>query len=169
MVSGLRDSARRAGDTEDAVDWNDVVQGALLFCSPRLKLEGVTLTTSLAAGLPWLRCNRVRIRQAVRNLLLSACTAVEGRRGPHVSVSTGAQGDGEGVFVEVKDNGDPLPPDAASTLFVPMAASRTCGLALPAARAIAEAHGGRIEIAEVGGDTSLRLLLPLSRNDGHSM
>ena len=79
MVSELRDSARRPGETEDAVDWNHVVQSALLLCSPRLKLEGITQTTSLATGLPWLRCNRVRIQQAVRNLMLTRYTPHSGQ------------------------------------------------------------------------------------------
>jgi len=168
MVSELRNSSSLPGETEDTVDLNHVVESALLLCSPRLKLEGISLTTSLAGGLPWLRCNRARIQQAVRNMVLSAGAAVEGRQNPRVTVTTGSLGDTDGVFVEVRDNGEPPPPESVSTLLVPMAALRTCGLALPAARAIAEAHGGGIEIAAAGEETSLRLLLPLYRNAGHT-
>jgi C4-dicarboxylate-specific signal transduction histidine kinase len=167
LVSELRNFSPRPGEAEEGVDLNSLVESALLLCAPRLKLEGISVATGLAADLPWLRCNRARVHQAVRNLVLSAGAAVEGCRDARVAITTGSTDGGNALLVEVRDNGAPVQPQSADALFAPFAAPRSCGLALPAARAIAEAHGGRIEIAAVGEETSLRLRLPLSGNARH--
>lgn len=109
----------------------------------------------------------LRLRQVVGNLLTNARahTPPDAR----VTVSTVARGD-EGVL-EVADSGPGLPPEHAARVFERFfradpsraRASGGSGLGLSIVAAIAEAHGGRAEVAETpGGGATFRIALPLA-------
>jgi signal transduction histidine kinase len=98
----------------------------------------------------------VRLRQAVANLVANGL-----RHGRHVTVS--ARENGEEVDIAVSDDGpgiDPVVPDP----FAPgVSGAGSSGLGLYVSRAIAEAHGGRLEIVSSPGEGAVfRLALPLA-------
>jgi signal transduction histidine kinase len=147
LLSDVRTFSQSSETPAEPSDLNRLVMGILTLISHRLKLENVALETSLADGLPWIRCKPSQIQQLVLSLVLSSVGAVRNRQGAAVSVTTGVLGDGEAVFAEVRSNGD---------------GGAGAGLALDVAQLIAQAHGGHIEVeSRPGSWTAARLILPV--------
>ena len=77
---------------------------------------------------------------------------------------------GPGVEVEIADSGDGIDPDARERIFEPFfhgpttgaGANGSAGLGLAVSRAIVEAHGGRIWLAEATAGARVRFSLPVA-------
>jgi signal transduction histidine kinase len=104
----------------------------------------------------------LRLRQALGNLVDNALRHGAG----DVVLRARRSEDDRGVELEVSDQGPGLGPELAGRAFERFArgdAARTrggTGLGLAIVRAIAEAHGGRAEIAGDGHGATVRLWLP---------
>lgn len=94
----------------------------------------------------------------------------EKKQGGTLSVALAAQAAGEGGSgswaIFVRDEGEGISPEVMARLFTPFFTTKPhrggSGLGLAASRAIAEAHGGRIEVETVlGSGTTFTLYLPL--------
>jgi signal transduction histidine kinase len=115
-----------------------------------------------------LRADPDALDRMVKNLLSNAVKYSP--RGGRVAVSAGAAADQPGmVEVAVEDDGIGIPPDQLPRIFdkyvrVPhpeTASTRGLGLGLCLVKALAEAHGGRVEVDSLPGKGSrFRLLLP---------
>jgi signal transduction histidine kinase len=112
-----------------------------------------------------------RVTQILRNLIRNAVTHTE--PGDHVSVT--ATANGELLAIEVSDTGPGIPPDELEQVFERFhrldngrsRASGGSGLGLAIARAIAEAHGGRLYAEAVpGSGATFHLELPGYRPPG---
>jgi two-component system OmpR family sensor kinase len=105
-----------------------------------------------------------RIAQVLRNLARNAVTHTS--PGGHVEIRAGAEGDQ--LRIEVIDDGPGIPPEEAAHLFERFYRSAETrsrdrdgsGLGLAIARAIVEAHGGRIW-ADTGQTPGARLVVEL--------
>jgi signal transduction histidine kinase len=107
----------------------------------------------------------------VKNLMSNAVKYSP--RGGRVALSAGPAPDDPGmVELAVEDDGIGIPPDELPRIFnryvrVPhpeTAASRGLGLGLTLVKALAEAHGGRVEVDSLPGKGSrFRLLLPAAK------
>ncbi|ODT79518.1 MAG: hypothetical protein ABS76_19740 [Pelagibacterium sp. SCN 64-44] len=110
-----------------------------------------------------------QIARLLVNLLKNAREALEaagkGEQESRISVLAEA-GKAEAV-ISVIDNGPGLPPRARQNLFVAFEGSVRSGgtgLGLAIAREIAEAHGGRLELAEAVEGTRFDIILPLQQS-----
>lgn len=101
-----------------------------------------------AFGPPAFRGDRVRLAQAVGNLLANAIEHGDGRISVRVSEAAGA------VRLEVGDEGPGL--------ALPLEALRRRGHGLRVAAAVAEAHGGRLAATPAARGAVLVLELPLA-------
>jgi signal transduction histidine kinase len=117
------------------------------------------------AGLPSVLADLERVRQVLGNLVGNALKFVP----PGGRVTLSAVREGEVVRCAVVDDGPGMPADAVAHVFDPFwqaAATRRlgCGLGLKIAKAIVEAHGGRIwaESREGCGST-FSFTLPVAR------
>jgi signal transduction histidine kinase len=134
--------------------------------------SGITLSGSVAFGLPPVRVDRERIAHVFDNLVGNAL-AHTNRGG---SVRLAAELDGEVVRFTVADTGEGIPREHLHRLFekfyrVPGSRARPgggAGLGLAIAREIVVAHGGQVEVAsEVGKRTTFTFTLPTgSAGDG---
>ena len=100
-----------------------------------------------------------RLAQAISNLVRNAITHGEGE------VRVRLQDSGEGVEVHVHNRGEPIPADRLPFIFQPFERGsnegRGLGLGLYIVRAIASAHGGRVEATSCAAEgTTFRLCLP---------
>lgn len=91
------------------------------------------------------------IGQLLLNLLLNAGEATDGHGRVDVVVRRGEPG----AILEVHDDGPGVPEDARERIFEPFATTKAhgSGLGLVSVRAVAERHGGTVEVAksEIGG------------------
>ena len=108
--------------------------------------------------------NRMRFRQVVRNMLTNA-----GRYGgSEVRVVYGSNG--TTGFVEVRDDGAPVPPDQREKMFEAYerlhdrpGVTDSVGLGLPVSRSLARAMGGDLEYDHDGQESIFRLSLPVAK------
>ncbi|HET8732477.1 MAG TPA: PAS domain S-box protein [Anaeromyxobacteraceae bacterium] len=105
-----------------------------------------------------------QLAQVLVNLVTNA--ALSGARGREVSVvvASGSSGTG-GAFVEVRDDGQGIPPHVLPHVFEPFFTTRRneggTGLGLAISHAIASAHGGTLTVTtRVGVGTTFRMELP---------
>jgi len=128
---------------------------------------GVELT--LAPGEPvQVLADGNRMRQAVANLVDNAVKYTP--RGGRVSVETGIDPIAREATIRVHDNGRGIPAEAISRIWERLyrvdssRAERGLGLGLSLVKAIAVAHGGRVDVQSTPGQgSSFVLSLPLDR------
>lgn len=166
LVANLLDMTRLdAGAVEPRREWVPLVEvlgGALTRLDPRL--AGRRVVTALPDDLPLVSLDPVLVEQLFVNLLENAAKYTPAGS----TVEIGARREGDTLCVEVADRGPGIPPGDEERIFERFhrgahAGVRGVGLGLPIARAIAQAHGGRLVAANRAGDGAVfRLTLPMS-------
>ncbi len=140
-------------------DLNQLIEESLAVMEPRAAARKVRLESDLAPDLPPVPLDRVRLQQALMNLLSNAVEAAP--EGGWVRVLS--RRNHGGLEVEVRDNGPGIPPDQRQEVLQPFKTTKRegTGLGLPIVRRVAEAHGGRLDIGEHSqGGARLTLVLP---------
>lgn len=165
MVSNLLEMTRLdSGAVSPKREWvpaDELVGGALeRLARP---LAGRPVTARLEPGLPLLSVDPVLVEQLLVNLLENAAKYTPA--GSEIELRCAREG--QGVLLEVADRGPGIPEGDEERVFERFQRGvhpgvRGVGLGLPIARAIAQAHGGRLSAARrPGGGALLRLTLPL--------
>jgi signal transduction histidine kinase len=169
MVEGLLQVARLESGAQ-AIAHEDIapsrlVEGAVAALEVQAKDAGVTFDVAGADALPSVRGDPDKLAQLFLNLLDNAVK--HSPRGATVQVR-GERDDGA-VLIRVRDAGSGLPQGAQARLFQRFYrgdnARDGAGLGLAIAQAIAQAHGGSISAANVGGggaEFAVRLPTPLN-------
>jgi signal transduction histidine kinase len=127
----------------------------------------VRVATELPSDTTWARTNPEQLQRVLFNLLQNAIRHTP----PDGSVVVRAEPREREVEIEVADTGAGIPADERERVFEPFVQGRgravpgdaSAGLGLAIARAIVEAHGGRIWVAEGGATdagTRVRFSLP---------
>jgi signal transduction histidine kinase len=131
------------------------------------RLRGAEIRLELGDGLPALRGDPVRLRQALANLLDNALAHAP--PGTPVVVSVRGRPDGR-IELSVADAGEGIAPERQDAIFeagVRFDDRPGQGVGLAVARAVADAHGGRIEVESVpGAGATFRLVLPPAAGSG---
>jgi signal transduction histidine kinase len=127
----------------------------------------VSVIAEIPPALEPARANPEKLQRVLFNLIQNAIryTPADG------SVVVRAEPVADGIEVEVADTGDGIAPDERDHVFSAFYragadAARTgggAGLGLAIARAIVEAHGGRIWLADTDAGTRVRFSLPAAR------
>jgi signal transduction histidine kinase len=124
-----------------------------------------SLSVKCSPLLPALRGDPVMMRRVLDNLLDNAAKHAPAPAG----VTIAAQPEGDGLVIEVRDNGPGMAPHVAERAFEPFYRGdagrdrRTggVGLGLSLVRRIVEAHGGRVELSTAPGHgTAVLVRLP---------
>lgn len=153
----VRDAAFASVELED-VDVRDLVREV----GATAELRGVRVRAVVQDGLPVLRADPLRLRQALDNLVANAL--VHAPSGDEIVV--GAALDDGRVLLSVSDRGEGIPPDQRSRIFEPgirLDDTRSgSGLGLAITKAIAEAHGGTLSVeSEPGRGSTFTIALPV--------
>jgi two-component system, OmpR family, sensor histidine kinase BaeS len=126
----------------------------------------IRIRAEVEPGLPTLQADPVRLRQALGNLIGNALA--HSPAGREIVVS--ARSAEAGVELAVADEGAGIAPAEQQAIFEPgvrYADRPGEGIGLAVARAVAEAHGGRIAVeSSVGAGATFRLVLPLAAGRG---
>lgn len=129
-------------------DANTIVHEAVEVFSGRL--DGITLSTVLAANLPAIRADGGLLRSVVVNLIDNAAEALENSPRREIVVSTKANSDAEAIEICVSDTGHGISPQDKDKLFLPHFSTkdRGTGLGLAIAARIVAEHGGSIHVED---------------------
>ena len=170
LVDDLFELSRlNAGDyawTTEAVPLAELVQESVMAMRAQADAQGVLVSAEVAQDLAPARANPEKLQRALANLLQNAIRHTPPDGTVHVSAH---QADGA-VEIEVSDTGEGISSADRPRVFEPFyrggeESARTgagSGLGLAISRAIVEAHGGRIWLAEAAVGTRVRLTLPTS-------
>ena len=168
QVNNLLDMARfESGEFRLTSSWNSVEEmiGSAVRLSKRV-LASRTLKTDVPADLPLVKCDAVLIERVLVNLLENAAKYTP----PDAIVEIVAQSVGEEMRVTVVDNGPGIRPGSEQEIFnkfsrgVRESAISGVGLGLAICKAIVEAHGGSISVANRGGrGAAFTFTLPISK------
>jgi signal transduction histidine kinase len=143
---------------------NDVLRDALRQLAAQFKHRKIAINGQLEDGLPELRLDQHRLRQALLNVLNNASDAMP--TGGTLTVTARRDG-ADAVLVEICDDGIGVEPGLIDKVFDPFVSSKRdgVGLGLVNAKAVVEGHGGQIRLAprtEGGTCVSIRLPIPSS-------
>ncbi|MGD9765544.1 MAG: sensor histidine kinase [Candidatus Binatia bacterium] len=146
------------------LDLSDVIDDALVIARSASALKGIALEASVPPGLPRLALDRVQVERLIANLLGNAIKFTPG--GGRVCLKVRRLR--EAVAIDVIDDGPGIPPQELPHLGQPRfrgAQGRGIdgsGLGLFIVRAVAEAHGGTLQIANnAGPGTTATVTLPI--------
>lgn len=169
LVQDLLDISRidagRLGIEWETTDVADLVREALKLFQPQVECKGLRLEHRVAADLPLITVDRHRIMRALCNLIGNAMKFVSAGG----SITLGATQKDDAVHVWVSDTGPGIAADQQGKVFDRFwSGDRSIGggtgLGLAVAKAIVEAHGGRIGVSSrVGTGSTFFFTLPLHR------
>ena len=167
LVDDLFELSRlEAGDLEWSmrqVELGDLVEEAVAAMRVEAQARGVAVEARLPALPRPARGDPERLQRVLFNLIRNAIHHTP----PDGSVTVRARAAGEWVEVEVADTGAGIAAGERAQMFEPFVrgeASRTAGgagLGLAISRAIIEAHGGRIWLADSDTGTRVRFVIPV--------
>jgi signal transduction histidine kinase len=153
---------------EDEVEIGQMARDILHLVAERARSLDVSVDIELAADLPRVRADALKLKQVLLNLITNAIKF--SHSGGRVLVRGGVGEDG--LRLEVVDRGigmDPAEVETAITRFGQVASTWNrkhpgTGLGLPLAIGLVELHGGQLRIAsEKGVGTTVTICLPASR------
>jgi signal transduction histidine kinase len=177
-----KDSQRLNRMIDEMLDLDRMESGRMTIHPERMDLNAVldevvnrvrpnapnhTLSLDLQSDLPSIHADRDRLTQVASNLLNNAVKYSP--TGGRITVKSRA--DGEGVRIEVRDEGLGIPPEALETIFerysrVDSQATKDIpgtGLGLPIVRQIVQLHGGKVWAeSELGRGSVFHVTLPLA-------
>jgi nitrogen fixation/metabolism regulation signal transduction histidine kinase len=155
LVNEFRDYARLPATQLEPLDLNALVGDVLgLYGGAQ---EAGQLRPDFGSGLPAIIGDATQLRQVIHNLVQNALDAVAGQADGRVRVCTEAarneQGEVRAVRLVVVDNGPGFPEKVLKRAFEPYVTTkpRGTGLGLAVVKKIADEHGARIRIANLGG------------------
>jgi PAS domain S-box-containing protein len=151
----------RVVNPPEEVSFGEIVHEALSQASGELRSRGIKV--SLAEGWPRVRVDRLRVQEALTNLLDNSIKYMGDR--PHPEIEVGWRPEGEETVFFVRDNGIGMDPDQREKVFGLFYKidpdSEGSGVGLAIVRRIIEVHGGRIWIeSEEGRGTCVLFTLP---------
>jgi signal transduction histidine kinase len=160
IVGNLKDFSRLDRSKVTSFNLNDGLNSTLMLAKHLLK--SVTIERDFGE-IPAIVCSPSQVNQVFLNLVTNAVQAMDGSQG-RLALSTRA--DGEGVAVEISDNGKGIAPEILSKIFDPFFSTKEIGkgtgLGLSISYKIVQQHGGRISVdSTVGTGTTFKVWLPL--------
>jgi signal transduction histidine kinase len=154
---------------DETIDFADIVGSALRIIAERAETAKLTLKRDLKPDLAAIRGDKVKLKQIVVNLLSNAIKFTDPGGTVTVRAWTPERG---GIVFQVSDTGIGIAPEDIATAMarfgqIDGALTRRragTGLGLPLSKALAEAHGGSLELqSQLGVGTTVTVCLPPER------
>ncbi len=145
----------------------EALDDVLIEARAQAQLKQVQFSAHCSPDLPPIRMDRMRLGQAVANLLDNAIKYTPA--GGRVMLSAGKDPDQEAIVIRVTDTGPGIPPEALPKLFsrysqvdsVQTVEQQGVGLGLAIVRSVAKVHGGRAWAeSELGQGATFAIAIP---------
>lgn len=172
LVDDLRDlslaDAGRLSLNRQPIAVEDVIASVIAAFGPRATAGGLAIEVRVAADLPAIDADPIRLGQVLRNLLDNA--AAHTPDGGSIEVS--AEAKDRSVAITIRDSGTGIPAEHLSRVFerfyrTDPSRSRTtggAGLGLAIVKQLVEAHGGAVRVeSEPGQGAAFTVTLPAAR------
>ena len=172
IVSNFLEFSRRPSLKLEPVPLSSIVDASLRLIESRLAVFSVTLTLVRKEPLPHVLADPEQLREALLNILLNACEAMDYSGELTVEeVLLSSQKGRLFAGIRVSDTGPGIGEEDLGDIFTPFFSTKEqgTGLGLPIAKSILEEHGGDIQVQSSKKGTSFTLLLPLAPADGLRM
>ena len=132
---------------------NDVVKSCMDVAKPVLVRKGIRVEKSLASDIPACYGDLVLLRQALLNLIINACQAMETQQeSREIHVRTWAENGM--ICLSLRDTGPGIPEQNRSRIFEAFFSTKGdkgSGIGLAAVSDIMSKHGGRVVLEDVDG------------------
>jgi signal transduction histidine kinase len=160
IVANLKDFSRLDRNKVAHSSINECLNNTLMLAKHQLKM---VLVNKNLGEIPEITCAPSQINQVFLNLITNAVQAMPEERGT-LTVTTRAEGNG--VAVDVADDGAGIPPEVMSKIFDPFFTTKEIGkgtgLGLSISYKIIQQHGGKISVeSKPGAGTKFTVWLPL--------
>lgn len=156
VIRRLRVFLRKGPRRLQALDMLDVANEAMRLCAWEAARDQVSIELRVSAQLPAVYADRVLLEQVLLNLLRNAIDANREQHGERPSrILLAAVREGDGVLVEVADQGPGVAAERLEDIFTPFTTSKAegLGLGLSMSRSLVEGFGGSVwaRAGEQGG------------------
>jgi signal transduction histidine kinase len=161
IVGNLKNFSRLDRNKVSHANLNESLNNTLLLAKHLLK--SVAVNKNFGA-IPDITCAPSQINQVFLNLITNAVQAMPEERG---TITLTSRKDGEGVAVDVEDDGAGIPPELMPKIFDPFFTTKEVGkgtgLGLSISYKIIQQHGGRISVESTPGQgTKFTVWFPLA-------
>lgn len=147
IVQRIRGMAARHLPEPMPLDFNAVVEGALLFVCHDIEVRGIQLSVALDIDVPRILGDRVQLQQVVVNLLVNSLQALapQGFGEGRIALATAPDADGAVLFT-IRDNGAGIAEADLARIFDGFFTTKAegMGIGLALCQSIVAAHGGTI-------------------------
>jgi PAS domain S-box-containing protein len=155
IVANLQTFSSRCSIDKKPGDLNQLLQDALIACTPRLREQGIEVVREMTENLPAVPMDAQNMQRVLVQLIENAEQAMRrhSRQGRLVVRSRQLQ---DRVQLEIQDNGVGIPQDNLRRIFDPFFSTAEVGegmgLGLSMAYGILREHGGRILVSSRQGE-----------------
>jgi len=168
IIKGLLNFARPSGGERGRLDLAEVVRDTVFLMEKPIRLQNVEVAVdNRDAGT--IIGNRNEIEQVVFNLLANSLDAMPKGGEINIKIDRGDAGEVEMIFA---DNGEGVPDEYISDIFLPFFTTKEygkgTGLGLTIVARIIHEHGGRIELAQ-GDGARFHMAFPVYRPGAASL
>lgn len=166
LVKELKDYARELPEKmNQAVDVNDVVRSANILLQNAIQKATHHFSMQLSEDLPDIQGAFQRLEQVMVSLIMNACQALTDPE-QRIEVSTFCDSREGWVIVEIKDEGEGIPPEIMDRLLDPFFTTKSkiggSGLGLSISSGIVRDHGGELKFSsQPDGGTTVTIKLPM--------
>jgi two-component system sensor kinase FixL len=146
VIQRLRGMLRRREPEVTTIDVNRLIEDVVRFLRTDAIIRNACIRTELEPDLPTIRGDVVQLQQVLVNLALNGLDAMRDTPVGQRCLLLTTRRAGEAVCVGVQDSGTGLVGELQERIFEPFFSSKPdgMGMGLPIARAIVDAHGGRL-------------------------
>jgi len=164
IVRNLLTFSRTVPMNVETVDVNMIIDRAVRLVHHRLELDGIELQLHVDDTLPKVHCDSAQIEQVLLALIMNAIDAMP--HGGNLWLRTAINQTGDGIEIEVRDDGIGISPEVLPHIFEPFQTTKEpgqgVGLGLAISHSIIERHQGRIEVdSQLGKGTVFKVVLPV--------
>ncbi len=161
LVRAIKSYSKADATTAREIDVAEDIGTTLLILGHKMRAMRVETVKEFAPGLPRVQAYGTELYQIWTNIVDNAVDALDGRGGT-VTIRTSRSGDG--VLVEIEDDGPGIPEKSLDRIFDPFyttkEAGKGTGLGLEIVKRIVARHHGRVDVTSRPGQTRFSIWLP---------
>jgi signal transduction histidine kinase len=167
LVKAIKEYSYMDQGSEQEIDVHDGIENTLLILVHRLK-RGIQVTRNFDRTLHRICAFGSELNQVWTNLIVNGIDAM-GETG-ELEIRTTADGNGNGLMVEIIDSGTGIPLEAQPHIFEPFFTTKPVGqgtgLGLETANRIVRKHRGTLRFESRPGRTAFQVRLPYPKSTG---